>query len=174
MPSDFRREILALSSQQLRQVLAELQSLLNNRVRELYADDPETIQGLSVLVKANDGQIAIRALAPDTADDCDVRSDEKLRSFLLALGDMPAFEPIVRKAIERRLLASFSGTEPVLLATFVTLVLSIRWRLKIRHKDGKLDFSFDAEKGATPVSFIRTLLGLPGGTRSDNTDAPHK
>ncbi len=168
MSDDLRNSISSLSPQQLRQVLVALQLLLNMRIREIYADDAEAAAELHQLANPSDTESALDVLAPDIPKGSYDASEDKLRSFLLALADIPAFEPLVRRATERRLLASFPGVDPILLATIVTLALSIKWRLKIRRKDGKLDFTFEAEKAPTPVAFIRSILGLPGAARSDD------
>jgi hypothetical protein len=92
-------------------------------------------------------------------------TDDELRAVLIAVARIPKFESDIRAALEYRLLVSVTGTEPLLLATLLLLLLSTKWRIKVRQRNGRWDFEFEAGKAATPLSLLRSLLAGLLGTR---------
>lgn len=165
MPSDLEKRINRLTSRELRSVVAGLSEVARDQLAVAYKGD---VSALDVLARIDTGQAdrILDTLLPTVQTRSLPSTDEALRKFLLALAHHKEFEASLQSALERRLLVSI---DPVLLGPLLVLLLSIKWKFKIkRTKEGKVEFEWVASKEATPADFLHWLLssipGLGSGT----------
>ncbi len=165
MLDDLKATLTALPSAKVAQVANTLTELLRTRAEEANANDLEAMEFLSELGHFDAG----KALSMGLSEQLDIPqspTSEQLRLSLLQLADDPDFRPDVERAIEETPATFLPAIEPVLLGSLVVFVLSIKWRFKVKVKDGKKTIEFQAEKTATPLSLLKkvfTYLLNPAG-----------
>jgi hypothetical protein len=166
-PDNLAETISRLSSRELQTVVSGFADIVREKLAEGYKDDPAA---LAELVNIDHGQasLILQGLVPALHAEQLHVNNEALRQLLLVLAEQKEFEPYLRPAIERRLLASI---DPVVLAPLLVLLLSVKWKLKVKKtKDARPEFEFEISKGATPISFLRALLARVPGWGSGATD----
>lgn len=149
-----------LSDRELRAVVSAFPEVTRDRLAKIYATDPSAWAELQRIDEMRAG-LVLKSLAPELQIEGSQFNNESLRHLLLALAEHEEYEPYLRSALERRLLVSL---DPVILGTLLVLLLSVKWRFKIKKmKDGKIEFEFEATKVATPHEFLKKLLArIPG------------
>lgn len=160
MDKNLENTIRNLSDRELRAVVSAFPEVARYRLAKIYATDPSAWAELQHIDEIQAG-LVLKSLAPELQIAEPQFNNEALRHMLLVLAEQKEYEPYLRTALERRLLVSL---DPVTLGTLLILVLSVKWRFKIKKmKDGKVEFEFEASKNATPHEFLKKLLArIPG------------
>lgn len=160
MDKNLENTIRNLSDRELRAVVSAFPEVARDRLAKVYATDLSAWAELQRIDKMQAG-LVLKSLVPALQIEEPQFSDEALRQLLLALAEHKEYEPYLRTALERRLLASI---DPVIIGPLLILVLSVKWRFKIKKtKDGKVEFEFEGSRDATPHEFLKWLLArIPG------------
>jgi hypothetical protein len=168
MSNNFEGTINRLTDREVRAVVSGLSEVTIDKLAATYKGDPAT---WAELVRMNEVQadVILKGIIPALQTMSLQLNDEAPRRLLLALAEHKDFEPFLRPALERRLLAT---VDPIILGPLLVLLLSVKWKLKVKKsKEGNVEFEFEVSKNATPSTFLRPLLARLPGFGSVSSDA---